>query len=218
MSHRTHLASFASALAVLSLATGCATKFNGVEQALTIEQDHPITVDAQVVTMSIKSDGALSDIDRARLRAFAGAYQNNGHGTITVTTASSGPAPKVDAIRETLHAAGIEHGAMGEASYRPGDQANDIILSYTHYVATPSACGVWAGLDDRRYRNMRSPNFGCAAQNNLAAMIGDPRDLVVPADMTSADSQSRILGVEKYREGTVTASDTDNEIETQVAN
>ncbi|MFZ5617384.1 MAG: CpaD family pilus assembly lipoprotein, partial [Pseudomonadota bacterium] len=96
--------------------------------------------------------------------------------------------------------------------------ARDIIVSYNHYVATPSACGIWEGDRERDYRNMRSPNFGCATQNNLAAMIGDPHDLIEPAEMTPPDSATRIRGVTAFRKGEVTSSATDGEVETEVAN
>jgi type IV pilus biogenesis protein CpaD/CtpE len=49
-------------------------------------------------------------------------------------------------------------------------------------------------------------------------MIGDPRDLVEPAAMTDPDSAIRIRGVKLFREGQVTASETDSDIEQQVAN
>jgi pilus assembly protein CpaD len=65
---------------------------------------------------------------------------------------------------------------------------------------------------------MRSPNFGCSMQNNLAAMIGDPRDLVEPAAMTAPDAAIRVRGVKLFREGQVTSSETDGDVEQRVAN
>jgi pilus assembly protein CpaD len=221
--------SFLKAISLSALAaamTGCAAVSNGAEQALSIEEEHPISVDSQTVTMTIDladTAGDLTAVDKARLRAFAGAYMNDGHGLLTVTAPAGGGADRAgqDAqarVRKALHEFGVSDAAMTGSAYEVG-QAGDrqIVLSYTRYVATPSACGIWNGEFDRNYRNLRSANFGCSAQNNLAAMIGDPRDLVEPSAMTDPDTASRVSAVDKYRKGEVTSSESDQALETKVS-
>jgi len=202
-------------LAAAAISTaGCAAQFNGHEQALTVAEEHPISVDSQTVTMTLAENrGKLSELDNARLKAFAQSYLNNGHGVLTVTAPDNADAT---AVRDALNQSGVSPASVVDAEYRGGGQ-RDIILSYIHYVATPSACGIWEGLRERDYRNMRSPNFGCAAQNNLAAMIGDPHDLIAPADMTPPDSATRIQSVAKYRAGQDTSSQTNSEVSAQVS-
>jgi pilus assembly protein CpaD len=200
-------------------ATGCATKFNGAEQALTIEEEHPISVDSQTVTMTMAPSASLSGLDRARLRAFADAYLRDGHGALTLSAPGGADDGHASGVRAALSEFGVPADQIAAASYRTGEgSTTDLILSYTHYVATPSACGVWEGARDRDFRNMRSPNFGCSMQNNLAAMIGDPRDLVEPAAMTAPDAAIRVRGVKLFREGQVTSSETDGDVEQRVAN
>lgn len=202
--------------AAAASAAGCASQFNGQEQALTVTEQHPISVDSQTVTMTLSPvSGEISSLDESRLRAFADSYMRNGHGALAVTApADSGAA----GVRDTLNRFGVPLASIVEADYRGGGAAADVILSYTHYVATPSACGLWEGLRERDYRNMNSPNFGCATQNNLAAMIGDPHDLIEPAAMTDPDSTTRILGVGKFRKGEDTSSDVSSEIDAKIAN
>ncbi len=203
---------------------GCAARFNGAEHALSVAEEHPISVDSQTVTMTIgvaETAGDLSSLDQARLRAFADSYLRNGHGALSVTAPSGDSADGAAAgVREALYNFGVPRSSMAAAAYRSGNGSpRDVILSYTHYVATPSACGVWEGTRERDYRNLRSPNFGCATQNNLAAMIGDPRELAEPAALTDPDSTTRIRGVAKFRKGEVTSSKTDSEVQNaQVAN
>lgn len=207
-------------LAALAASTvGCAAGFNGQEQALTVAEEHPISVDSQTVTMTMAAtSGELSSLDQARLRAFADSYMRNGHGALTVTT-PSGAASAAASVRKALDGFGVPASSIVDADYRGGEgSTRDLILSYTHYVATPSACGIWEGMRERDYRNMRTPNFGCATQNNLAAMIGDPHDLIEPATMTDPDSATRILGVTKFRKGETTSSKTDAEVNSKVAN
>lgn len=206
-------------LAMAAQAAGCAARFNGQEHALTVAEEHPISVDSQTVTMTLapSADGDLASLDQARLRAFADSYMRNGHGALTVTAPSGGDGSDAGVL-EALARSGVPAAAVVEADYRGDGGSRDIILSYTHYVATPSACGIWEGVRERDYRNMRSPNFGCATQNNLAAMIGDPHDLVEPAEMTDPDSATRIRGVTAFRKGEVTSSATDGDVESQIAN
>jgi len=221
-----------SALKLLSLASiaalsvGCAAVSNGAGQALTIEEEHPISVDSQTVTMTIDladAAGEITAIDKARVRAFAGAYLNNGHGVLTITAPAGGGSDKAgqsaqSRVRALLYAAGVDEASMTGSAYEVG-QAGDrkILLSYTQYVATPSACGIFEDEFERQYRNLRSSNFGCSTQNNLAAMIGDPRDLIEPAGMTDPDSVSRIRAINKYRSGESTSTAEDSNLETKVS-
>ena len=78
---------------IAALAAGCAGAWNGRDQAMTVAEEHPISVDSQTVTLTIDLDRStkeLTSVDKARLRAFADSYLTNGHGPLTVT-APSGP-------------------------------------------------------------------------------------------------------------------------------
>ena len=107
---------------------------------------------------------------------------------------------------------------MQGATYRTGEASNDdIILSFTRYVATASPCGVWSGVKAADYRNLRSPNMGCATMNNYAAMIADPHDLIAPADVAPVDGQSAVRAIQLYREGLATASEIDDNINAETS-
>ncbi|MEL7486192.1 MAG: CpaD family pilus assembly protein [Pseudomonadota bacterium] len=213
--------------ATASAGAACSTLVNGEADAISVEQAHPIAVDSQVVTLTLNVDpttNELGNLDQARIRGFADAYLRGGHGPISVTS-PSGASDDFDGqeqasdIRKYLHKLGVPWSSISGASYRTGDDQNrQVILSYTRYVATPSECGVWKGIRTRDYKNLRTPNFGCATQNNLAALVSDPRDLIQPANEGPADSIARIRAITSYREGTISATETDADIETQVAN
>lgn len=212
-----------TAAAAAALAGGCAGAWNGADEAISIAEEHPITVDSQTVTLTLDvDDGGLSAMDQARVRAFADAYLTGGHGPLSVTSpAGAGSTKAGDAAadaRKALNDAGVPWEDMNGTSYIATEGGSrQVVLSYTRYVATASDCGIWQGETARGYANLRSANFGCATQNNLAAMVADPRDLVEPADETAADAPARIRGVNLYREGAKTASETDTTIKTQVS-
>lgn len=216
---KTGMFRFVLSAAATALLAGCAGAWNGPEGALTIAEEHPITVDSQVVTMTVGVDGVVSDVDRSRLASFANAYLENGHGPVSISAPAA--TKRYDAaaeVRKALNDAGISWEDMSGSGYIPAEGTKqEIVLSYTRYVATPSACGVWQGVKAREYANLRSPNFGCATQNNLAAMVADPRDLMQPADEAPADATARIRGVNAYRQGQKTSSEIDGEIKQQVS-
>lgn len=57
---------------------------------------------------------------------------------------------------------------------QPG-QARVVI---TRSVASVPGCPDWSAKSDMNYNNATSPNFGCATNSNLAAMVADPQDLL----------------------------------------
>ena len=57
---------------------------------------------------------------------------------------------------------------------QPG-QARVVI---TRATASVPGCPDWSAKSDMNYTNGISPNFGCAVNSNLAAMIADPQDLL----------------------------------------
>lgn len=57
---------------------------------------------------------------------------------------------------------------------QPG-QARVVI---TRSTASVPGCPDWSAKSDMNYSNGTSPNFGCAVNSNLAAMVADPQDLL----------------------------------------
>ncbi len=52
--------------------------------------------------------------------------------------------------------------------------------------------------------NTPAPNFGCAVQKNMAAMLADPRDMVEPRPMDAPDAARRATVMGHYDKGEVT--------------
>ncbi|NHK27964.1 hypothetical protein FF098_008620 [Parvularcula flava] len=208
---------FIALLIATSGLASCASPFNGEMQATTIEEQHPITVEQQVVTMTVAVDNSLSElsaIDKARVKAFADTYFTRGHGPVTITAPSGGGQidfygqQVVADIRDALYAEGLDYAAMQGASYRlsPEQSEPEVIISFSNYVASPSACGAWDEEYYRRSHNLRTKNFGCAQQNNLAAMVADPRDLVGQRRLGNPDAAREADVYGKYIRGEVTSS------------
>jgi type IV pilus biogenesis protein CpaD/CtpE len=59
--------------------------------------------------------------------------------------------------------------------------------------------------------------MGCATMNNYAAMVADPHDLLAPTETAPRDGQSVVRTMELYRDGKVTASAVDKNIDAETA-
>lgn len=208
MTHRI----IAAATAVLVL-TACASTPGGADRAASVSQMHPIGVDQQAVAVRVPIDATRDGLDRAslaRIDALVSDYRSRGHGPITVT-APVGASDRASqttaaAVRAALHASGVPYEAMTGASLRTANQ-DEIIVSFQAYVATAPVCGRAPGSALVQLRNQRSPDFGCAAQANLAAMISDPRDLHAGAVADGAGDDLLAGAVAANREAEVEVSD-----------
>jgi len=191
--------------------------FNDREDAMfDARYEHPISVDPQVVTlqMDVPQDKiALSASDKAALESFAATYRARGHGVLTIAAPSGSPneAAAVSLVAETraaLREAGLPEPAIGYAAYRASSaNANaPIILTYRRFVASASPCGNWTKDYAFAPNNGRTPNYGCATQSNLAAMVAEPADLIGPRDWDPAYAPRRDEVIENYRIGEVTES------------
>jgi len=84
--------------------------------------------------------------------------------------------------------------------------SSPVIISYRRNAAIVHKCGDWPESSAKTYTNRPTWSFGCATQNNLAAMIDNPRDLIEPRRSTPADAQRRDTVFAKYRTGDVTTA------------
>lgn len=114
-------------------------------------------------------------------------------------------------IRRTLTAAGIKQQRILMSSYQAGADGDSapIRLSFVTTKAMTGQCGAWPeDLSDNTFANRNWYNFGCASQNNLAAQIANPTDLVAPRAMTPIDASQRAKVISDYRGDAVTPAPT----------
>ena len=115
-------------------------------------------------------------------------------------------------IRAELSHRGIASTKIVNTSYAaagPGDAA-PIRLSFVGTTAITTLCGEWPANIAADLSNQNYYNFGCASQNNLAAQVANPEDLVAPRGMTPIDAQRRNNAIQEYRTTTTTFDDMSN--------
>lgn len=80
-----------------------------------------------------------------------------------------------------------------------------VIVSRT--VASVPGCPNWDRLAQPNYNNRTMPNFGCAVNSNLAAMIANPEDLIHGREGSGVgDSLTTTRAIRAYREAVPTGT------------
>jgi pilus assembly protein CpaD len=179
-------------------------------------QNHAIQLQRGQETLDIfvgRRGPGLDERQSADVRGFAARYMERGEGPLIAYLPSGrngGDVSKgLNDIRRALSSGGAA-GRLQISHYHPQDpdQASVIRLTFAALKAqTPHPCSA-AGVDSavgpaNRFNRENSItfNFGCSYQQNLAAQIDDPRDLVRPRRESDIDTQKRAAAIERLREG-----------------
>ena len=178
-------------------------------------KDHPIRVAKDKLAISVpvrRHDEKLAPAKLNEVRTFLHYYREGGVGDIKVTLPSH--SRHQYAVRKVLK--DIQH-QMENLSIGPeivsvkrysgrGDRHPVIHLSYKRYVAHGPECGQWNENLNESENNRNSPDWGCARQRNLAAMVANPRDLQGPRGWSPRDSRRRDTVWDKYVKGEVSSA------------
>lgn len=204
--------------AVATLSQGCA---RDPQTTGAIPDDyrtrHPITLSEAQHSLDIPVSAADSRLTTAmadNVKGFAQSYATTSSSVVQIQV-PSGSANAASAsiikrqIRSVLTSSGIPAGKIVEVHYgaAPSGDAAPIRLSYVAITAMTGQCGQWPeDLNANTYSNKNWYNFGCASQNNLAAQIANPMDLVGPRGMSPIDAERRSVVLGNYRAGKNTAT------------
>ncbi len=206
------------AAAALTLGACKHDDYNGEVAGWTLidgSQRHPILVsqEPEILNISVSSNArGLTPQQRARVIAFAqrsrASDAGNSKMVLSVPTGGANEIPSMYAvqdIRQLLTDVGFKKSSISiEASY---NERGPIQISYLRYVAQGPDCGDWSKNLSHDPQNLPYPNFGCANQRNLAAMVANPADLLGPRTQTERYSDRRNVTFDKYIGGEVSGAD-----------
>ncbi len=189
---------------------------------------HPISVRTGAVELKIevlRHMAALGSSQRMKVSSFARKYKSIGAGPLSILVPRGAinemaASNVVDDVSQMMIALGIPAAAINITDYQadPGMRNPPLVLKYQRYYASPSACGNWPGNIAADFENKPYPNFACANQNNLAAMVANPRDLIAPRTMTPVDIRRRMVVYDKYIKGEVTSAKRSSDEKSTVSN
>lgn len=211
------------ALGLVGLAASACTMpmANSEQQAISIDQIYPITVEPQVATLAVNVDEGMQSIGRGeedRIRAFVSRWKDRGQGQLNAAAPTGGGSQAsawsaMEQVKKVLNKAGVDRGSVQFTTYRPAadDRNAPITISFVTYAASAPECGGdWTENLAYTPRNLPWPEFGCSTQHNMAAIISDPRDLIEPHASDTTDSARRSTVLEKYRKGEKTGAEDTN--------
>lgn len=211
------IASFAVLAATVGL-TACASQIALPPPAVPIgvEQRHPIlltrSMQSAVVDVPAYSAG-LNVLQRGEVQSFARAFRSDGAGEMSIHVPQGAPNQSAafataNTLRQLLQSAGVPPAGIQVRAYQPapGVASPPILLAYPRVRASIThRCGSSSDLDIT-FDNAAWDNFGCANQQNFAAMVANPNDVMTPRPMDRIDPARRYTVIDAFRSGNDTAT------------
>jgi pilus assembly protein CpaD len=209
-----------SALAI-ALASGCASfKKDHVEVGAVPDDyrtNHPIILQEREEVLDLPvgtNDTKLSVNQRNAVNGVVSAYASGGSGPIRIL-APSGSANEAAAgriahqIAEHLQKRGPSNGQVSLDYYQSSsNEVAPVRIAYQSMSAQTGKCGRWPEDILNSSENKHYANFGCSYQNNLAAQIANPADLLGPQGTGPIDAERRGVVIDDYRDGSLVLSPT----------
>ena len=211
------------ALLAVTLLAGCAQQ-RDVTGSIPDDYrtNHPIVISEKEQVADIPvghADTKLSITQRSIVDHAAANYRANGSGVIHILIPDGSPNERAAAklrgdIAATLRKNGVKPFNISSERYRAGpEESAPIRLSYSAMTASTNTCGQWPKDILETAENRHYANFGCASQNNFAAQLANPADLLGPRATSPIDAERRIVVIEDYRNAPTPVSSSAQEVE-----
>ena len=187
----------ASALTVsLALALGAC---GGMPSNRSLESIHQPVVSATNYTLDVTAGpGGISVPEQRRLAGWFDAMDLRYGDRIYVDD----PMKSVGSHAAVEAVAG-KYGLLvsGDAPITPGDvNPGTVRVIVTRYSATVPGCPDWSANSDANLNNGTNPNYGCAVNSNMAAMVADPSHLIHGASGSGTTTvMSGTKAIDSYR-------------------
>jgi pilus assembly protein CpaD len=173
--------------------------------------NHPIMVEPSYRALKLDwapSVGGLVPAEQTQFDAFVSDYLAHGNGSIAISApAAMGAQDVAQWFAAHINAMGVSREKILIASHdaAPGDLRVEV--NYVSYQARTDKCGDWSENLAFTLDNSTPKNFGCSVQQNIAAMVADPRDLLGPRGMGESDGARRTAVIGNYEQGKITGAD-----------
>jgi pilus assembly protein CpaD len=204
-------AGIATALVATTLLAGCARRDHIQVGAVPDDYrtNHPIVVGEKQEVLDIpvgQSDYRASRSHKIMLEGFLAGYDSRSSNVVAIMApvGSINQAAATNVAAELAELAahnGVGRGNIVLQNYQAANPnvSAPIRVTYTALRATTGPCGLWPKDIADTTDNKHYANFGCSYQNNLAAQIANPADLIGPRKQTSIDAERRGQVIDDYR-------------------
>jgi pilus assembly protein CpaD len=199
------------AVAIAALLAGCANRDSVVVGSIPDDYrtNHPIVISEKDQKLDLPvaaSAKGMTETQRQALLGFFDTYDTSAAPVLTIAV-PSGSANEIAArtaardFARLASASGIRSNRIAMASYQASsaEVSAPVRLVYTSIRAHTDKCGRWPEDLLETTENKHYANFGCSYQNNLAAQIANPTDLLGPRKRTTIDAENRSEVIDVYR-------------------
>lgn len=198
-------------LLAIALLGGCANRDSVTVGAIPDDYrtNHPIMISQQDRSLDIPVGASDRDVTRAQKESLLGFLEGYDRAAASVVTISvpTGSANEIAAqsaargLAKVAAANGVRRDRIAFISYDAGagDIAAPVRVTYSAMRAHTDKCGRWSADIADTTENKHYTNFGCSYQNNLAAQIANPNDLLGPRQQTPVDATRRGVVIDGYR-------------------
>jgi pilus assembly protein CpaD len=220
---RNRIASGALVLAATVVVAACKAERPVVTSSIPLEYNerHPIRLvesEHSVQLLVGSGRGDLTADQRAQVGSMASLWRRQSTGRLFIDVPKGSRNERAAAYsareaRSLLQAAGVPPSAIVTKTYAAtADNFGPVRIAFARIEAQAGPCGAWPedlgasiipnhGTMPAYWDNRPYWNFGCASQQNLAAQIVNPEDLVQPRAVTEAYAPRRQTVIERYRKG-----------------
>lgn len=171
--------------------------------------NHPIVIadKEHVIDLPVTPDNhGMSNDQRQTLAGFLSRYDASKAPMLVITVPHGGQNDTAamrtaSDFRQYAHSRGIRQDRILQQTYQAGSNevAPPVRLSFMALRAQVAPCGNWPENLMENEKNRHYRNFGCSYQNNLAAQLANPNDLLGPREMGEVDQTKRGNVLSTYR-------------------
>jgi pilus assembly protein CpaD len=200
------------AVAVAVLLAGCAHRDSITVGAIPDDYrtNHPIVIAEknQKIDLPVGAgDRGMTGSQRDTLLGFLDGYDKSAAPTLTIQI-PSGSANEVAATAAARDfarlaiAAGVKRNRIVVTSYQAASSeiSSPVRVAFVAVRAQTDKCGRWPDDLLETSENKHYADFGCSYQNNLAAQMANPADLLGPRKSTTIDAENRGAVIDVYRQ------------------
>jgi len=201
----------AAAVGAILVAGSCSVMNDGATISEDGARNHPITVEPSYRDLKVQfgagADG-MSPEDAAKFDSFLTDYRLHGNGSLGISVPSGASSrTAITYFGERAAASGISRDKILVSTHDAANGDRRVDVSYIAYTAHTQSCGDWSENESFTLDNQTPKNFGCSVQQNIAAMVADPRDLLGPGGQGPVDTARRAAVLDHYEKGEITQAD-----------
>jgi pilus assembly protein CpaD len=191
------------------LLTGCASRDSITVGSVPDDYrtNHPIVVGEkqEVLDLPVALDAHRATRGQRELvDGFLYRYERGSGAPVTIMAPiGSANAPAAASVAAELaghiRRAGVRDVSIQNYVVESAEASAPLRVTYVAIRAQTGKCGRWPADLTENSENRHWANFGCSYQNNLAAQIANPHDLIGPRRPTEIDAEKRGVAIDDYQ-------------------